>query len=45
MRWFWIDRFVEFVPGSRAKAVKNVTLAEEHLHDHFPGFPVMPGVA
>jgi 3-hydroxyacyl-[acyl-carrier-protein] dehydratase len=22
--------------------VKNVTLAEEHLHDHFPGFPVMP---
>jgi 3-hydroxyacyl-[acyl-carrier-protein] dehydratase len=43
MRWFWIDRFVEFVPGSRAKAIKNVTLAEEHLHDHFPGFPVMPG--
>jgi len=23
-------------------ATKNVTLAEEHLHDHFPGFPVMP---
>jgi len=23
-------------------AIKNVTLAEEHLHDHFPGFPVMP---
>jgi len=43
MRWFWIDRFIEFVPGSHAKAVKNVTLAEEHLHDHFPGFPVMPG--
>ena len=43
MRWFWIDRFVEFVPGSHAKSVKNVTLAEEHLHDHFPGFPVMPG--
>lgn len=43
MRWFWIDRFAEFVPGKHAKAVKNVTLAEEHLHDHFPGFPVMPG--
>jgi 3-hydroxyacyl-[acyl-carrier-protein] dehydratase len=42
MRWFWIDRFTEFVPGSYAKAVKNVTLAEEHLHDHFPGFPIMP---
>jgi 3-hydroxyacyl-[acyl-carrier-protein] dehydratase len=43
MRWYWIDRFVEFVPGTRAKSIKNVTLAEEHLHDHFPGFPVMPG--
>ena len=43
MRWFWIDRFIEFESGSHAKAVKNVTLAEEHLHDHFPGFPVMPG--
>ena len=43
MRWFWIDRFVEFQSGSHARAIKNVTLAEEHLHDHFPGFPVMPG--
>lgn len=42
MRWFWIDKFVEFKSGSHAKAVKNVTLAEEHLHDHCPGFPVMP---
>ena len=43
MRWFWIDRFVEFQSGSHARAIKNVTLSEEHLHDHFPGFPVMPG--
>ena len=43
MRWFWIDRFTEFVSGSHAKAVKTVTLAEEHLHDHFPGFAIMPG--
>lgn len=42
MRWFWIDRFIEFERGSHAKAIKNVTLAEEHLHDHFPGFAVMP---
>lgn len=42
MRWFWIDRFVEFQSGRYAKAVKNVTLAEDHLHDHFPGYPVMP---
>ena len=42
MRWIWIDRFLEFESGKRARAVKNVSLAEEHLHDHFPGFPVMP---
>lgn len=43
MRWYWVDRFIEFESGSHAKAIKNVSLAEEHLHDHFPGFPVMPG--
>jgi 3-hydroxyacyl-[acyl-carrier-protein] dehydratase len=42
MRWIWIDKFIEFKKGEHAVAVKNVTLAEEHLHDHFPGFPVMP---
>lgn len=42
MRWFWIDRFTEFVSGSHATAVKAVTLAEDHLHDHHPGYPVMP---
>jgi 3-hydroxyacyl-[acyl-carrier-protein] dehydratase len=42
MRWIWIDKFVEFHSGQRAVAIKNVTLAEEHLHDHFPGFPIMP---
>ena len=42
MRWIWIDTFVEFESGRRAVAIKNVTLAEDHLHDHFPGFPVMP---
>ena len=42
MRWIWIDKFVEFNSGKSATALKNVTLAEEHLHDHFPHFPVMP---
>ncbi|NBP86963.1 MAG: beta-hydroxyacyl-ACP dehydratase [Planctomycetia bacterium] len=42
MRWFWIDRFNEFVRGKHATAVKNVSLAEEHLHDHFPGAALMP---
>lgn len=38
----WIDTFVEFVPGERASAVKNVTLAEDCLRDHFPGYAVFP---
>jgi len=42
MRWYWIDRFLEFHSGRCAKAIKNVSLAEEHLSDHFPGYPVMP---
>jgi len=42
MRWIWIDRFIAFETGRRAVAVKCVTLAEEHLHDHVPGYPVHP---
>jgi len=42
MRWFWFDRYLEFESGKRAVAIKNVSLAEEHLHDHFPGAPTMP---
>jgi 3-hydroxyacyl-[acyl-carrier-protein] dehydratase len=43
MRWIWIDKFEKFEVNVAAVALKNVSLAEEHLHDHFPGFPVMPG--
>jgi len=42
MRWFWIDRFEVFDRGKEAVAIKLVTLAEEHLHDHFPGVALMP---
>ena len=42
MRWIWIDKFTDFQSGKRAVAIKNVSLAEEHLHDHFPAYPVMP---
>jgi 3-hydroxyacyl-[acyl-carrier-protein] dehydratase len=45
MRWMWIDRVVELLPGQKMVAVKNVSLAEEHLHDHFPpgaGLPALP---
>lgn len=42
MRWMWIDRFLEFQSRQSARAVKNLSLAEDHFRDHFPGYPVMP---
>lgn len=42
MRWFWIDRFTEFVCDSHAVAVKGVSLAEPHMHEHMVGYPIMP---
>lgn len=48
MRWMWIDRIVELVPREKLVAVKNVSMAEEHLHDHFEAkgkraaTPIMP---
>ncbi len=36
MRWMWIDRILELDEGKRCVTVKNVSLAEEHLRDHFP---------
>ena len=44
MKFILIDRISEIVPGKRITAVKALSLAEEYLADHFPRFPVMPGV-
>jgi 3-hydroxyacyl-[acyl-carrier-protein] dehydratase len=44
MRFILIDKVVELEAGRRIKAVKNVSLSEEYLGDHFPTFPVLPGV-
>ena len=44
MRFSLIDRIIELQPGRKITAVKALTMAEEYLADHFPRFPVMPGV-
>jgi len=44
MRFTLLDRIVELESGVRITATKNLTMAEEYLADHFPRFPVMPGV-
>lgn len=43
MRFMLIDKVLE-QDEQRIVAIKNVTTAEEYLGDHFPGFPVLPGV-
>ena len=44
MRFILIDKIVELNPGESIVTTKNLTVAEEYLADHFPGFAVMPGV-
>ena len=44
MRFNLVDRIVAVAPGQSLRAVKQLTLGEEYLADHFPTFPVMPGV-
>src|SRR5580704_4315120 len=44
MRFNLVDRILEVEPNRRICIVKHLTLGEEYLADHFPTFPVMPGV-
>ena len=44
MKFILIDKVVHIDSGNEIKAVKSVSLAEEYLGDHFPIFPVLPGV-
>jgi len=43
MRFVLIDHILERTP-ERIVALKQVSLAEEYLADHFPSFPILPGV-
>jgi 3-hydroxyacyl-[acyl-carrier-protein] dehydratase len=42
MRWFWVDRFTEFVSGSHARGVKNVALDQEVIDDYCMIYPYFP---
>lgn len=44
MRFSLVDRILELEPGRSVTAIKNVSMSEEYLADHFPGYPVLPGV-
>jgi len=44
MKFVLVDSIVELTRGERIVAVKAVSQAEEYLADHFPTFPVLPGV-
>lgn len=44
MKFCLVDRIVELRPGESIRTIKNVSLAEEYLQDHFPGFSILPGV-
>jgi 3-hydroxyacyl-[acyl-carrier-protein] dehydratase len=39
-----MDKVVSITAGVGIRTVKNVSLSEEYLADHFPAFPVLPGV-
>ena len=44
MKFVLIDKITALDSGKSLTAVKSVSLAEEYLADHFPAFPVLPGV-
>ncbi|MEQ8208907.1 MAG: 3-hydroxyacyl-ACP dehydratase FabZ family protein [Lacipirellulaceae bacterium] len=44
MKFSLLDRISSYEPDAELTAVKNVSLSEEYLADHFPEFPVLPGV-
>ncbi|MEI6083177.1 MAG: 3-hydroxyacyl-ACP dehydratase FabZ family protein [Verrucomicrobiota bacterium] len=44
MRFLLVDQILELTPGRHIRAVKHIALDEDYFRDHFPGFPVVPGV-
>ncbi|RPI63751.1 MAG: beta-hydroxyacyl-ACP dehydratase [Planctomycetaceae bacterium] len=44
MKFHLVDKIISLEPGKRIETIKALSLAEEYLADHFPAFPVLPGV-
>ena len=44
MRFLLVDRILSLVPGERIEAERTIPHDEDYFRDHFPGFPVVPGV-
>ncbi len=44
MRFIFVDEILELAPGRRVRAAKHISSDEDYFQDHFPGFPVVPGV-
>ncbi len=44
MKFIFVDEILELVPGEKIIATKTLSPDEELFKDHFPGFPVVPGV-
>jgi len=44
MKFQLVDKIVSIDPARRIVTTKALSLAEEYLADHFPAFPVLPGV-
>jgi len=44
MRWLLIDKILEMVPGVKASGVRCFSRSELFFIDHFPGYPIVPGV-
>jgi 3-hydroxyacyl-[acyl-carrier-protein] dehydratase len=44
MRFILVDKIIEMEPGKTILAVKRFSADEDFFQDHFPGFPVVPGV-
>lgn len=44
MRWVLVDKLIELEPGKKAVGVRSFSRAEIFFMDHFPGFPIVPGV-